>query len=383
HWADHPHSVYSRCWPTYAPGHGETGQSRTVRAEGEKVSHRIRFVAGRGRMPLLRRWPNDRKAALVFVDHADKGRSDTLRALLYGDSTGDDKERGLLGNGLKLTRTVFDHPRQMQDPDFAALAEALVKAGGEVAPHSITPRRETPAQIKSSLATTFATYAPRTWVDHQPDTNCEAINNTGGRRGHKNNVVELLHDEGVRYLWEAPDPDYRGDINLLKPALPQRRAPFLYPAPRIGRSLDAEDPWLFITAWMFVPTEDLVDRLSERNLNRLQYDHGVHLAHTYLGAVHKKAQHKDNTIFERRRNGVLSTKAEIEALWTRLGLRSKRGELWVTTVGDLGDWLTTWDRLRLNAEGPSRVRLVHDGPAAPRVRDGFTIASRWKGRVDG
>ncbi len=397
HWANHPHTVYSECHATYAPHRPELGQSQRLRDSGEVIEGHVRLVAGRGRMPVLRRWPDDRQAAFSFVDHADNGRASTLRALLHGSSAAEpgaavtttasgDEVRGLLGHGLVLTRTAFDHKHQLGDEAFDALLTELQRRGGEVAPHSITPWRESKQTVAASLEGAFKPYAPVSWVDHQPDTNCEAINNLGGRRGHRSNTVQTLLDHGIRYIWEAPDPDYDGNLNLLMPHRKLVRAPFFYRAPRIGRGEQTTDPWLFTTAWMFLPVDDFVSRLTDERLDQLQADHGIHLGHTYLGAVHRSAEHQANTLFVRDKDGALVTRPSVEQAWARLAERHKKGDLWVTTVRDVGDWLATWDDVRLDAVSPTRVRLVHRKATTEgdrRVRQGFTIAARYKGRVNG
>ena len=106
---------------------------------------------------VVERWPAGARAAVVLTDHADRTDPDALRAVLWGSS--DPRAEGgigagLLGRGLRITRTFFVHARRgaLDDPEIRLLAEDLAGAGSEVALHSVTPERDDRDAVSAGLA---------------------------------------------------------------------------------------------------------------------------------------------------------------------------------------------------------------------------------------
>ena len=397
HAKNHPHSIYQECFETYARHHVRTSRARRRRRRGDVARYALTFAVGDVRMPVLERWPDGRKAALAIVDHADQTTTKTLRAVLYGASdAGPNSGRGALGHGVAYTQTVFDTRAQLGRPRFAKLLRALTEAGGEVAPHSVTPRRDRPRRIIAALARPFRPFSPITWVDHQPDTNCEAINNQGGDVESAHFLVPTLLDAGLRYFWEAPD--FRGwrGLNLFRPHRVHLRVAPIYP----GASLTTKDgrtPWLFRSAWMYLPRKKVLPRFAPARLDALEAAQGLHIAHTYFGKLESPgddggAPTDDKAVLERTPDGRVRLRDEVDAIFARLGNRHEAGTLWVTPVGPLGDWLRGYDQMRLVVRGDHTVRLDHP-PNAPslvqarrwtvRATDGGTINGVPRARVAG
>ncbi len=85
-------------------------------------------------MPLVKSaWPDGRRAALVFTDHADQTTLRTLTALAHG----------FAAHHLAFTKALFakgsDRP-QLDDPRMMELADEMAKSGSEIVPHSATPK---------------------------------------------------------------------------------------------------------------------------------------------------------------------------------------------------------------------------------------------------
>lgn len=367
HADNHPHTVLDECYGSYAHNRPWRSHARTRRVADERVQHRMQWVVGAGHPPLLARWPEGRHAAIAIVDHADAGNAARMRAIAYGSSERDavpspgQTPRGLLGHGLAITKTVFDDPAQLQDPAFRAVIDQLHAGGSEIAPHSITEMTDEVSQIRASMATSFHPYAPRTWVDHQPDTNCEGINNRGGIPAHRDNRVELLASLGLPYLWEAPDPlGWRG-LNLFRPHTPHDRAVSFYPALSL-RTGDVT-PWLFRSTWLFVPTPLIVERLAPRELDQLQREGGLLIAHTYFSRYDASADPR--SILLRNRAGHLQIKPAYDAVLGELARRHRAGHLWVTPLRELGDWLSYRKALRVQTRSPTLVSV--EDSAQPRT----------------
>ena len=122
-------------------------------------------------------------------------------------------------------------------------------AGSEIVPHSATPKRDERPVTMAALDT-FARWHARTWIDHQPETNCEAFGDQGFRSTGKFAIADLLAAHGYEYVWAEVDLE-AGPLNLLRADHLAQRAPTIWP---IGR-LDVGGPsglWMFRSQWAFL-----------------------------------------------------------------------------------------------------------------------------------
>ncbi len=361
HKLNHEHSVYPACFETYERHRPRDDMSMTLRRAGDVVTYALTLVAGETHPPRLRRWPDGARAAFAIVDHADGANSKNLRALMYGSSKRHRPSRnrrdtqGVVGHGLPLTKTVFSTSYQLKNPYFKKLAHKLAAAGAEIAPHSITPFKDSSRVIAKEMASTFKEFAPLTWVDHQPDTNCEALNNEGGRPGHAKNTVKTLLDAGLRYFWEAPD--FRGwrGLNLWRPHRRSERVSFFYPGMSLQK--DGQVPWLFRSAWLFLPRDTVTARLQPKKLNALEWAHGMFIAHTYFGATKTAKDEDGRSVFEELDDGTLLLRPAFDEVFGDLAKRRKKGTMFVATMGELGQWMERWAASRLTFDGPTTVRV--------------------------
>lgn len=293
---------------------------------------------------VLSRWPDGRRAAFSITDHADQSDVNTFVALTDA----------LVAEGLRITKALFASGaaprRQLDDARVVAAAEKLHAAGSEIIPHSITPQPDPRATLEEGLAA-FARFEPRTWIDHQPATNCEAIGAAGWRSDGRWGIADLLARFGFRYLWlevDAPRPIF----NLLDPRHLEARAPTVWP---LGR-LDAGGPpslWMFRSVWAFFANRAFYSFYAPGRIDALERDRGLHVAHTYL-----ETYHRTGTLFGRRNlfvpadpkhdkpggAGPVALAPKFRALLADLGARQRRGTLWVAPIAEIAD------RLRATAD---------------------------------
>jgi hypothetical protein len=337
-----------------------------LRVPDEKIIARLRFYDGQA-VPLSKaHFPDGRRAAIAWTDHADQTTARTLEVLA----------KGFLSHHLMITKALFSHGTdrpQLEDPKVVKLADDLAAAGSEVVPHSATPKPD-PRLVTQAALDKFERWHTRTWIDHQPETNCEAFGDQGYHVGGKFGIADLLAAHQYQYVWAEDDasPD---ELNLLLPTHIERRAPTVWP---IGR-LDLGGPdglWMFRTVWSFLEASRFYRLYGPDRLNKLEDERGLHIAHTYLETYHPKKTKfgLKNLIIPAEPKGVpggpgaVKLDPRFDALLAALELRQERGTLWVPTLGGLAD------RLRSVAE--VTFTLLPDGTAtlhSPRELPGATF----------
>jgi hypothetical protein len=242
---------------------------------------------------------------------------------------------------------------QLDDPQVVALADRLHAAGWEIIPHSATPIRDGRDLTRQALLY-FRRFNARSWIDHQPYTNCEALVNQGYRQGPFG-IADLLSAQGYQYAWAGRDVA-PGDLNLLMPRRLDRYVPVIWPVGRLASGMPA-DLWLFLSMLSFVETPRFFEMYGAEAIDRLERERGLHIAHTYLENIHPPASWfgRRNLLQpgERPREVVLDPR--LDALFSALAARVARGSLWVPTLSRLGD--------HLRAMAGVSVTLETDGSA--------------------
>ena len=310
---------------------------------------------------VVERWPAGARAAVVVTDHADRTDAAALRAVLWGSS--DPRAEGgvgagLLGRGLKITRTFFAHARTgaLDDPEIRFLADDLAASGSEVALHSITPERDGRDAVRSGLASAAA-WRPVTWIDHQPYTNCEAIASRGADDGPWG-IRDLLEEAGIRWVWAAGDLDGKAGtriVNVLG-GDPAEARPAVFPLPHDPRL------WVFRSSMFYASPVELAAALSDGALAALEDERGLFVAHTYLGpsAATTQAEAHRARLAVVATDGALAIHPALDAAFARLAARARAGRLASLAWAEAGD--------RLRALGDVEVRYRPDG--AVEVRNG-------------
>ena len=244
-----------------------------------------------------------------------------------------------------LTKALFsqgtDRP-QLDDPRMVELADEMYKNGSEIVPHSATPRPDD-RQVTAQALERFGRWKARTWIDHQPETNCEAFGDLGYQAGGKFGIADLLASHQYEYVWAEVDM-LPGDLNLLSPAHLDQRAPTLWPLGRVSLG-GPSTLWMFRTMWAFLETRRFYNLYSAPALDKLEKERGLHLAHTYLDTYHPRGTRfgMNNVLVPADKKGVpggpgaVKLDPRMDALLASLEQREARGTLWVPTLAELAD----------------------------------------------
>ena len=341
--ASHPFRVWSDCVveatdkPIVTRPPAVDLSARKV-AAGDRATLSLQLLPEASSVPLTLRYPNGARAALVLTDHADQSNVTRLGALMYGKSTyqaplaGRGGSRGFANRGLGLTKAVFaftasGYAKQMEDPRFIELLEALAKDGIEIGSHSASGDPDSPQKTGEGLAR-LAPFGSSTWIDHQPTTNCEALTNSG-----RAETLKLLAAAQYRYAWSGIE-DRRTTLNMFEPVTVTPTSAPLYQHPLTG------DLWLFPSRWMALERGEFFERLSPEALDRLEAERGLSIAHTYLDIfIEESGTRLDKwTLLEKIPNGYRLSD-EADAVFARLQKRQKQGRLWVTSLRALAEHL--------------------------------------------
>lgn len=352
--AAHPLELWSRCVddPSVKPRKKPHGAATWKARDQAEV--RLRLLPGAGRVPVPLRYPEGYKAAFVFTDHADQANAAKLGALMYGKATRAAPighrggQTGFVNRGLAMTKTVFafhasGYPHQMDDAHFVPLVEALAADGQEIGPHSASGAKDTPRRTQAALEL-LARFRPATWIDHQPNTNCEALMNEGARDGTWNSLA-ALEQAGYRYAWEGDVPLPAKELNLFRAAAKRASPAVLYRHPRTGKL------WLFRALWKAMSRRRFLAGYSRRALDRLVAERGLHIAHTYLDIYTEKGTERDAwTLLREASGGGYELTEEADALFAGLQARQARHELWVAPMRAVGDHLLAVSQLDWNVD---------------------------------
>lgn len=255
---------------------------------------------------------------------------------------------------------------QLDDPEVAELAQRLFKVGWEVSPHSATPQADGRERTVEALEF-FSRFRSRTWIDHQPYTNCEALVNRGYQKGPYG-IVDLLLQHGYGYAWSGIDIPPSPTLNLLNQKRPERYAPVLWPAGRLSAGTPS-GLWLFASMMTYIDSAKFFSLYKKKSLDQLERERGLHIAHTYLEAFHPPGSmfQKRNLMVPGKRSGEVLTHPKLEEVFQALKARVRRGTLWVPTLHELGDYS--------RALSGVTVRLQPDGSATLRAEQALTGAT--------
>jgi hypothetical protein len=255
---------------------------------------------------------------------------------------------------------------QLDDPEVAELAERLSRAGWELSPHSATPLRDERARTEEALQF-FERWKSRTWIDHQPYTNCEALINRGYQSGEFG-IVDLLSQHGYGYAWSGIDIPPSAELNLLSPRHLEHYIPVVWPAGRLWPGMPSS-LWLFSSMMTYMDSAKFFTLYKKKALDQLEKERGLHIAHTYLEAFHPPGSMfaKRNLMVPGKHTGEIVPHPKLAELFQQLAARVHRGTLWVPTLQQLGD--------HMRAMAGVTVRLGNDGMATLRSERALTGAT--------
>jgi hypothetical protein len=374
---NHPVFFASRCKRYWYPPAPRVSRSRRLRTPGKTVTYDILLAAAPMGRFQKSRFPHGYRSAVVFTDHADQAAPGPLRALLLGrsDATFARPAGGFVGNNLSLTKTLFFRgtPRgQLTNPAIRKLAKKAASRSIEIGSHSATAGTDSPKLTKKALRF-FRRYKGATWIDHQPDTNCEAYSCRGWWPGSRYFIADILHELGFSYVWAGTDTKLAGgSINLLEPSRPKRRAPLFFPYSAAPNRKDDALLWLFRTVWMYVTPKTFARRLSPAALKKLASERGIFIGHTYLDAHHPRGHRRHELALIRKdpKSSAYYLHPKAEKVLKDLARFQKQKKVWVATMKALGDHLVGWDRVAVHPLPSGKIRIVN--PTAKPI-PGFTL----------
>lgn len=410
-----PFVFFQKCTEHWREPNRKTSLATRELKPGETLSGHLTLYPGAA-VPLLKaRFPEGRRAALVVTDHADQTTVPTLYALMGGTSLPDSKnfgKGGFLGHGLLLTKALWRtsgepapvptwfHARkpllspfqkklhtlvvyhsqydrfpvdssgagrpQLDDPAMVKLADVLHKAGIELGPHSATPQADDRKSTEEALRF-FENFGARTWIDHQPYTNCEALTNRGFRAG-KDSIADLLERYQYRYAWSGIDVPPSAKLNLLEPRHLSEYVPVFYPAGRLAPDGPTQ-LWLFSTMMTYADSGRFFALYKKKSLDELERERGLHIAHTYLEAFHPPGSkfYKRNLMVPGKTTGEVVPHPRLEQLLAQWERRVKRKTLWMPTLQQLGEHVRAMTQVT--------VRLSSDGAAMLTAQTAVKAAS--------
>jgi len=389
----HPFAVYQRCLERLPPAAGRSWaalerkrlRARARAAAGDRAGLTLQLVPllpGAQRPLVVERWPAGARAAIVFTDHADRTDPEALRALLRGSSPpAPAGPRGLLGHGLRITKSFFARDGRgglLDDPAAARLAAELREAGSEVALHSPGMGPDDRAAVRAALAA-LAPWQMTTWIDHQPYTNCEALSNRGWEASGRWGIADLLVGAGFRWVWEANDLGGFGRPrleNLFRPERPAEADPPVYPLP-FDRRL-----WAFQSTFFYGPPAELGGALSDEALEALEREDGLFVGHTYLSASARttpQPEHRARLAVRPRAGGGLEIAPALEAGLARAGARVRAGTLASLTLREAAERLRELSALRVRYLPDGEARVEHHGSLPLRA---LTLAMEGEGALE-
>ncbi len=357
---NHPAVYASLCKKHWYPPSPRRLRSRRFRRAGESVAVRVSLGRGLGSAFVPARLPHGFAAAVVFTDHADQSAPGPLRALLLGrsDASAEHPVGGFVGHGLGLTKTLFwrNGPApQFDDPGVQALVKKVGPLGIEFGPHSATPQRDSRRVTEQALAAFKG--LGRTWIDHQPDTNCEAYSCRGWRRTSPFFIADLLVKYGFDLVWTGRDAKPPGGLNMFEPSRSMARPAILFPFH--VSPLHPGRLWLWRSVWFYEGPKGMARRLSERALARLVAHHGLLVAHSYLDDHHPPGHRRHRMALVHRVGGVWQLAPRFEAVLSRLGRLQSKGTLWVPSFRRLAAYLIAWDQIFVSFVSPGGL-VVHN-----------------------
>ena len=362
HRANHPLRVFPRCVTSLSTLFPPTRRlDESPRAPGSEQLAEGVLVAGYGALPLVERLPSGYAAALVLTDHADQSSVAKLEAFAFGSTGALAKGArgstfpGFVNRGLRYTKSVFLRPSrgyapQFSSPRFRALLDELQRAGVEIGVHSVSGGPDGSDQVRAALVAFRRQYAGRTWIDHQPYTNCEAIASLGWDPRSRWYVLPQLAATGFRYLWAVPDIKTFG-LDLLRGDGSGTRRPVIYPHPRLAAG--GVSFWLFRTVWLFERWQAFVSAFSRTALDRLVRRSGLFIGHVYLDTHRRRGPFRGRSLLQEVATGRYRLRAQVDRVFQRLARRQVVGQLWVSSLAALLEHLQRIAALRLRPSAGS------------------------------
>lgn len=363
-----PFARYARCVDAIEPMRRVPLDVMRRRA-GERAELSGEIIVGERVRLLPARLPDGFAAALAFTDHADQSDAARLEAFAFGrtgalrDGAVGPTHPGFVNRGLRYTKSIFAqrvgrYAPQFESDAYRRVLAAMARRGVEIATHSPTGERDVPDQLPALLDAQASTHPLRTWIDHQPETNCEAIANRGWDPRSEWHVLDALRRLGIRTLWATHDTALpAGSLNLLDPAALGDRRPLFFEHPAFPGFR------LFESAWMYRARGAFVGLFDPPILDALEAQWGISVGHVYLDTHRAQGRLAPRSLLAARGAGF-ALRPEVDAMFRRLAARQSAGRLWVCGVDELVHHTAAALDVRIDFEPDGGARLVSGRPVS-------------------
>lgn len=386
----------------YVAGHGYFDSlCSTSRPAGSSQEWFFRLALGSPvRILKKERQPDGYEATLVMTEHADDEGPATTRAIAFGSSESDTPipGRGILGNGLTWTKSVFRWHTDgsyyarlgysgLDQPDFKSVTDNLYARGVEIALHSPSALPDSAGRVGAALRDMSSWYHTRVWIDHGMDVNFEAISKFGAVPESTGwYIADTLPAYGIEYVWQASDMNYLGGWgnSLFTPQKREFHPPVLYRNARLG-------PKLYLWPAFAVNRNRERDyHLSPEGIDRLVASRGIDVLHVYFAGqdtyIGRPQPASTGWLIPHGLPPHLSweTDPAVDRYFRNIAEKQAAGRVRVTTLSAMADYLLLADSVELQAQVGGDFLVVNH---AHRPDSGFALSTAAEGitgiKVDG
>ena len=352
-----------------------SARDRRLRPAGTKSTWRAALRLGEGWTPTPWRNPEGRAAAIAVVDAAPGTSAHRLRTLLWGHSNTADPRYGnggFLGHRLPMTKGIHTGPRGMGSSRFSETVRRAAGTGVKFANQSATSEEDEPALNEAGMDI-LATVDARVWID--AGNGCEDFFGNGWRKGR---LAEPLAAHGYRWIWAATDEPWSAGagLNQLRANRRGMRTPVLW-----RHDAARHEFGFFQTLDLSFGKERVARALAESQLQRLIQERGVSIVRTAFDRTTVSDVLAESGMIVREDNGHYVLDGELEKVLFDMEDFSGRGQLWVTTVEELGDRYRALGTVNVHPTPSGAVAVTNDGP--DRITDWSVAVPGATVNVDG
>ncbi len=365
----------------------------------EADSFFFRLAVG-AQVPILKKecQPSGFQAALVMTEHADCEGPLTSLAIAFGTSAVDTPlpGRGILGNGLTWTKSVFRWHTfggggfinqgyyGLDRPDFKDVVDTLYRRGVEIALHTPSAVADTVTRVAATLREMRDWYQTRTWIDHGMPYNPECLSRFGTEPDSTHwYSLDTLRDNGIDYVWQSIDMSGLGvyDNSLFVPGLTGFYPPILYTQPRLNRFGQARPMYLW-PAWPINDNSQRDMHLSPSGITHLIQQRGIDILHLYFAAqdttVHRYQPSRAEWLIPHWNFPYISWESDpwIDGYFQFIANCKQQGLLWVATLSQLADYMLLMDSVTVRAQTERQFAVTN---SAARPIAGFALSVRAEG----
>ncbi|MBP6876061.1 MAG: hypothetical protein KBD56_08330 [Candidatus Eisenbacteria bacterium] len=339
----------------------EFSQARRLAGQSDQMTVVLDFgSAGYG--VSVNTFPGVRPAALTIVDDADGECRELLLAAYFGTSDTTDAafgRGGLLGHGLRTTRTVFASSRLYD------VWDRLHRAGVELALHTPSGFADSSFATREALADLVPRYGLRHWVDHAAAGNPEDLVSCGSHASGADPfyILDQLEAAGCEYGWVEHNM-FRGFD-----AFSDRR--------ELPHLLDAlDDPNVPGQLWVYGRTggvffenhhQCMREVVTPAALDELARRAGLAILYTHTCVLGYEGK---DVGYLAQKDGAWVVKPEAQKLFALLAERVAADELWVAPAAEVFDRLRAMEGLLLT---PPEVVSANQRCWRLRNTSGLTI----------